>query len=351
MNKISLAVMLIFPLALSAQTVDSVDNIILRIGKQWEIKKEATFTLITYFDNPKKSFCQLAVYNAMPATKNKKQDFQTEWAELIEKNFTVFTLAQPATLKTKSGTAFQRLGAKATDKNGNPYYVQLNIYDCGNFYQSVVAVSTSQKQLQSYDSLWQGLITKINKNKSGSTQSNVTTTTTTAPSIDPSTTTTISSTELVGSWGKSASSPSAYTNGVLTNLGYAGYTKGQYTFHENGKYIFQGESFGGSSEFRLIDENGTYSVKNNSLVINPVRSLYRVVDGDGKLKKSQEIPLTKRTYTWQKYFFEGLNETDLILTSTKENAIDGGFSSHSMFPNSFIYSPGNKLEFRFLPLK
>ena len=138
---------------------------------------------------------------------------------------------------------------------------------------------------------------------------------------------------------------------MLTNLAYSGYTKGEYNFKADGTYNFQGESWGGSSEFRLIDESGTYLVSDNKLSIMPSKSLYRVVDGDGKLKKSENIPLKKRNYSWQKYFYEGLDETHLILSGEKENAIDGGYSAVAQFPNSFDYSPGKKLEFRFLPLK
>jgi len=157
--------------------------------------------------------------------------------------------------------------------------------------------------------------------------------------------------KIVGTWHRSSSSPSQYVNGTLTNLGYSGYTKGEYNFNADGTYYFQGESYGGSSDFRLIDESGTYSVNNNTLTISPKKSIYRVVDGDGKLKKSENLSIAKRSYTWQNYFFEGLNENALILSGQKENAIDGGYASNSLFANSFIYSPGKKLEFRFLPLK
>src|SRR5688572_21963964 len=118
-------------LTAASQTTDSVDHIVLRIPSVWQINKQQTFTELKYTSSDKKYFCQIAVYQAV-AARDQKSAFQTEWKELVEKNFTVFTLAEPTLLKTKQGSSFQRLGAKALDRNGNKYYVQLNVYDCGS---------------------------------------------------------------------------------------------------------------------------------------------------------------------------------------------------------------------------
>lgn len=331
----------IFVQTTRAQIKDSLDNLVFAVNNDWRLSHSESYKQFTFYGKDK-SFCQLTVYKAQPSSGNKTTDFQTEWKELVEKNFSVFTLASPMLKKSSKGIPYQRLGAKAVGSDGNKYYVQLNVFDCGNSIQSVVAVSGTQKQLQGYDSAWQKLITGIKKN-TATTSAIVNT-----QSVPPTDKT------IVGSWHKSASSPSAYTNGVVTNLAYSGYTKGEYNFQTDGSYTFQGESWGGymnSTEYRLIDEKGSFTVTGNTLQLTPSKSLYRVVDEEGILKSSQNLPLDKRTYTWKTHYYEGLNETSLILTATKENAIDGGFSQTSLFPNSFIYDPGKKLEFRFLPHK
>jgi hypothetical protein len=513
-----------------AQITDSLDNLIYTVSSDWKPSHSESYKQFTFYGKDK-SFCRFAIYKAQPSSGNKTTDFENEWKALVEKNFSVFTLASPTVLKNNKGVSFQRLGAKAVGKDGNKYYVQLNVYDCGNAIQSVIAVSGNQKQLQQYDPLWQSLITGVRKNKM--TPSSVTTVTSTstepvAPadktilgrwgktynpmlpytndqsinlafsgykrtqyifksdgtysfqgeawggkengykhrlknekeyglideagtyqitgkqltispaknmyrvvekdgkllrsetfplqkrtytwqryynpgmeenilvltadkenemdgefssfeaavsfpksygyslnknmfftflpldlSVAANTSTNID-TKLAGIWHKSSGSPSAYTNGVLTNLSYSGYTKGEYHFKTDGTYIFQGESWSGyynSNEYRLIDEKGVFAVNGNQLNITPSASLYRVVDSDGNLKKSEKLSLDKRTYIWQTHYYEGLQETALVLTAKKENAIDGGFASSTQFPDSFIYSPGKKLEFRFQPYK
>jgi hypothetical protein len=336
----ALLLLLFIPVWSYAQTTDSVDNIVLKVPASWQVSRQQTFTQYTLFDKNIKSFCQLTIYQQQPSTNNKQKDFENEWKELIEKNFTMVTLVKPVAMKDKKGNSFLRYGASGVAGDGNKYFVQLNMYDCGASIQSVIAVSGTKEHLSRYDSLWQGLITKVKRQNTSTV--NAANNNTAPAAIDA---------KLIGSWEKTSSSPSAYTNGVLTNPGYAGYTKGRYDFRQDGTYVFQSESSSNSTEYRLIDEKGTYAISGNKLTISPSNSLYRVVDDKGKLKKSEKIPANKRTYTWQTHYFEGLQETALILGAGKENVIDGGFSVNEAFPNSFIYSPGKTIEFRFLPLK
>ncbi|MBC7947429.1 MAG: hypothetical protein H7Y42_06090 [Chitinophagaceae bacterium] len=332
---------------LSAQIPDSLDNLVYKVNAGWKYLPNETYRQFT-FTGKGNSFCVVTIYQARPSSGNKNVDFNSEWTERVENNFTVFTLAAPKQLKSKSGSTFQRLGAKAVDKQGNNFYVQLNVFDCNTAIQSVLVISATQKQLQQYDSSWQGLITRVKKDRIAPNPPSVST------SAATSSTGSTARSAINGSWHKSSSSPSAYTNGVLTNLAYSGYTKGEYNFNNDGTYTFQGESWSGnfnSNEYRLLDEKGTFTLSGNQLSVVPTNALYREVDRDGKLKRSEKLSLAKRTYTWKTHYYEGLNETALVLAAGKENQIDGGFSSSEAFPKSFIYSPGKKLEFRFLPYK
>ena len=324
-----------------AQTAEhNVDNIYLKVPASWQMSKQATFTQFTLFDKNIKSFCQLVIYNQQPSSGNKLADFNKEWGDLVEKNFTMLVIVKPITMKDKLGNTFLRFGANGRATDGNKYYVQLNMYDCGSNIQSFLVTSGSKELLAKYDSLWQPLIVKVSKQTSGmvSTQ---------AANGNSAT----FNNTLAGTWHKSSSGPPQYVNGVLNNLAYSGYTKGQYTFNTNGTYVFQGELYNGINEFGLTDEIGSWSVTGNQLSLTPSKSLYRAVDLDGKLKRTENISKAKRIYTWTTHYYEGIQETSLILTAKETNAVDGGFSDPGLFPNSFIYSPGARLEFRFLPNK
>lgn len=342
--------LLAFCIAISstAQTADSVDNIILKIPAGWQVNKTASFTQLTLFDKNIKSFCQVSVYKQQPASNDIKKDFENEWKELVEKNFTTPAFGKPISMKDKKGNSFLRYGASGAAGDGNKYFIQLNVYDCGPSIQSVLAISGTKEHLQQYDSLWQPLIAKV-KRQPGNTN---------APAGPVNSI-------VVNRWGKSENPIGAYSNDMTVNLAFSGYKRCEYNFKPDGTYTFQGENWGAkvnnekfrlkdSKEYGLIDEIGTYQVNGNQLTVIPAKNIYRIVDGDGKIKRTESMGLAKRTYTWQTYYAIGMEETRLVLTASKINEIDGDFSTYEpavSFPSSFCYILNRKMFFKFLPMK
>jgi len=333
----------------NSSSSEVIDNITLNIPASWKINKQSSYTQLIFQNDQQKNFCQATFYNAQPASGNKQKDFENEWKELVEKNFTVLSLATPATLKDKKGNSFQRLGAKGTDKSGKKYYVQLNVYDCGSAIQSVLAISNTQKDLEQYDQTWQSLITAVKKQ---------------ATPVVQNTSTNQSNNSIVNRWGKVYNPLVAYSNDNLVNQAFSGYKRSEYIFRADGTYTFQGENWGGKEnntklhlksekEYGLIDEIGTYQVNGNQITITPTKNVYRIVDKDGKLFRTETLGLGKRSYSWQTYYAVGMEETRLVLTATKENDIDGEFSTFEpavSYPNSFGYALNKKMFFKFLPL-
>jgi len=159
--------------------------------------------------------------------------------------------------------------------------------------------------------------------------------------------------KIVGVWSKSASSPTGLagtidgTQKLMTN---AGYYKGQYQFKPDGTYTFKAESWGGylrSNEFWTTEENGSYLVGGDTLTVSPKSNKKTLRNREGVVQKSMNDPVEKVTYKWRLHYFEGLNETNLVLQAAKENSRDGGFSGNSNFPNSFLYSSTRNIEWRF----
>jgi len=150
---------------------------------------------------------------------------------------------------------------------------------------------------------------------------------------------------VVGVWDISASSPAG--SSMATN---AGYYKGQYQFRPDGTYAFKSERWFGyarSKEFYTTEESGTYAVEGDSLTVSPKASKTTLRTTEGAVQKVQTNQLERVTYRWRLHHFEGINETQLILQPPQQTARDGGFSSSSLFPNSYLYGPGGKLEWRF----
>lgn len=151
--------------------------------------------------------------------------------------------------------------------------------------------------------------------------------------------------KIVGVWSISAGNH-AGTN-LVTN---AGYSKGQYQFKPDGTYAFKSERWFGyarSKEFYTTEESGTYTVSGDTLTVSPKTSKTTLRSPEGVVQKTQNNPLERVTYKWQLHHFEGIDETQLVLRPPKETARDGGFSSSTLFPNSYLYSPSANLEWRF----
>lgn len=150
---------------------------------------------------------------------------------------------------------------------------------------------------------------------------------------------------VVGVWDISASNHAG--SSIATNPGYY---KGQYQFKPEGTYTFKSERWFGYSQSRLFhttEESGTYSVEGDSLTVSPKASRTTLRNTEGTVQKVQNNQLERVTYRWRLHHFEGINETQLILQPPRETTRDGGFSSNSLFPNSYLYGPGGKLEWKF----
>jgi hypothetical protein len=163
-------------------------------------------------------------------------------------------------------------------------------------------------------------------------------------SMNSTTAPTATENKILGVWSKSASSPSG---NMATN---AGYYKGRYEFKADGTYNFKAERWFGysrSREFYTTEEVGTYVVTGDSLTVSPKTSKTTLRNPEGVVQKTQNNQLEKVTYKWRLHYFEGLNETQLVLQAAQETTRDGGFSGNSDFPNSFLYTPGSILEWRF----
>lgn len=314
-----------------AQIMDSLDNLVLKIPAGWEVKKHGTYTELTKFNKTRNSFCHLAIYQQQPASGDKYASFTLEWEGLVLAYFETSETPAPQTRKTKNGNVLY-YGAQVVNKiNKLSYYTELHVYDCGSYVQSVLVMAGIKKHL--HDSLWQPLIVGVKKNSA---------------STLPAATGTAASNPFNGKWGKAGSSDMSVDAGaVLINVGSY---KCQYDFKPDGTYALRGEAWGGymrANDYTRIDESGTYKVSEQQLSLIPSKGKLQKLNRDGKVLKSENLAISKRTYSWQLHYFEGLNETQLVLTPAMQYTWDGGAGGNSLFPNGLLLSQQYKPEWRF----
>jgi hypothetical protein len=133
------------------------------------------------------------------------------------------------------------------------------------------------------------------------------------------------------------------TSSVINN----GHFRLRYVFNGDGSYSFKSERNYTSQRWWTIEESGSYSVNGDSLTITPRASKATLRNLDGVVQETRANPLEQVTYKWTTQFLEGIGETYLVLDPPSATSRDGVLGSNSLFPKAYLYTQGDKLEWRF----
>lgn len=127
----------------------------------------------------------------------------------------------------------------------------------------------------------------------------------------------------------------------------AGHMRLRYIFNADGTYNFKSERNYTSQRWWTIEESGSYAINENSLTISPKTSRATLRNLNGVVQETKANPLETVTYKWTTHFFEGIGETNLVLEPPQPTSRDGVLGSNSLFPRAYLYSQGDRLEWRF----
>lgn len=330
MKKMLLVPAVFFSFLLTAQVNESFDIATYTVPEGWKKDSKQGVVIYTKTDAGTGGFCILALYAAEKSTGDPAKDFEQEWKDLAVTPYGAEPAPATETQTTADGWKAVA-GASAAKQDDISSYIVLTVFSGFGKRTSVLANLNDPSYVAVLDQFLQSI--KLDKTASKPVANN-----------DPA----ISS-QLLGKWAKSSSGPPQYSNGRLVNFVNAGYHKAQYDFKSDGSYHFHGESQFSSNDFAITDEKGKYTVSGNQLTVIPASSSVKKVDLNGKLKKLDRLALTKRNYTWQFHYFEGIRQMQLVLSAANENMLDGGFKGNDLFPRSFLYSREYKPEWRFIP--
>jgi uncharacterized protein DUF6683 len=126
-----------------------------------------------------------------------------------------------------------------------------------------------------------------------------------------------------------------------------GHMRLRYVFNADGSYSFKSERNHTAQRWWTIEENGSFSVNGDTVTITPRTSKATLRDLNGVVQETRGNTLEKVTYKWTTHFFEGIGETNLVLQPPQATSRDGILGSNSLFPNAYLYTQGDKLEWRF----
>jgi uncharacterized protein DUF6683 len=128
---------------------------------------------------------------------------------------------------------------------------------------------------------------------------------------------------------------------------YGGVMRLRYIFNADGTYSFKSERSQQSQKWWTIEETGSFSVDGDSLTITPRTSNATLRNLNGVVQETRANQLEKVTYKWTTHFFEGIGETNLMLQPPSPTSRDGILGGNSRFPNAYLYTQGDRLEWRF----
>ena len=126
-----------------------------------------------------------------------------------------------------------------------------------------------------------------------------------------------------------------------------GHMRLRYVFNADGSYSFKSERNHTSQRWWTIEESGSFSVNGDTVTISPRTSKATLRDLNGVVQETRANTLEKVTYKWTTHFFEGIGETNLVLQPPQATSRDGILGGNSLFPNAYLYTQGDKLEWRF----
>ena len=140
---------------------------------------------------------------------------------------------------------------------------------------------------------------------------------------------------IVGTWTAAASAQ------------YGGLMRLRYIFNADGTYSFKAERSAQSQKWWTTEETGSYSVNGGSVTIAPRVSKLTLRNLNGVVQETRGNALERVTYKWTTHFFEGIGETNLVLEPPQATSRDGILGSNSLFPRAYLYTQGDRLEWRF----
>jgi hypothetical protein len=290
-------------------------------------KKEVTENIISYtsINNKNKTWCRIGIIKSTISKGNIEADFESEWQDLIVKNYKPTDAPQLNDVHETDGWKIKEGVAKFTFNNTDAM-ARLTTISGFDRCASIVVTTNSQEYIKDIDAL----LTSVEfKKQESATQ-------------PPATGNNSDNASIIGTWGASASDQSSYR----VNNGVMNYITRQYTFNLNGTYSFVSKAYDPLMDKILLGkENGTYQISGNNLTIIPGESVLEAwskKDGRdewGKLINTQNITLEKVNYQFTKHYFEGSHQWNLVLQASKVTQRDGPFSSYSTFLNAWYYGP------------
>jgi len=293
------------------------------IGWKKEVKQNY-YTSYTTTNSQNNSYCQIFIMLSTNSKGGIKEDFESEWQNLIVTNYKVTEAPQLTEPSSENGWTAKGGTAPFNFNNGQSIALLTTLSGYSKAV-SIVIITNSQEYMPVIQEFLGSVEMNTPQNNSNSVSDNNT-----------------ESSSIVGTWKANSSDQSSWrvNNGVMSTISR------QYTFNANGSYTFYCKTFDPlMNEILLARESGTYQISGNSITVVPQKSVVESwtkkdgTDKFGKLISSKDHQLEKTTYQFTKHYFSGIQVWNLVLQANQPTLRDGPFSNNSSFSNAWYYQP------------
>jgi hypothetical protein len=317
--------LLFFSSGLFAQT-DTFDIASFRAPAGWTKQSKDGGLILTASDQKKGTYAMIVLYRSDLSSGDPKRDFDSDWQQFVVEAFSAKNRPEMEPQKQADGWTVTTGGSTFESDLGTSAVI-LSTYSGFGRKFSAAAILNNQEYVAAIEAFASSIV--LSK-----PTANAPAPAATAPAEN----------SILGTWGSNLGTPMTYGDPVAA--GMAGYSKNQYTFNANGTYTFVSKTFRmGYDKLLLVRENGTYQTSGDTIAIRPQKSVIqawsKLNGGDnwGRLLSTQSRKLEAVNYRFTKHYFSGIDQWQVILQADAPTERDGPYSTFTLFPNAWYYSP------------
>jgi hypothetical protein len=285
-------------------------------------KTSSTNSAVSYAvtNNQKGTYCQIGVFASTTSKGNVQADFESEWQELVVKQYHPSTKPELVPAPSENGWDAQG-GTALFEFSGAQSVAMLMTMTSNGRCMSIVILTNTQDYRAEIEKFMESVELKKIAQPVSNTNDNA---------------------SILGTWNRTTSDQSSYRvkNGITNSI------IRQYTFNENGTYTYITKTFDPLMDKILLGkESGKFQISGNNLTVTPDKSVLEAwskkdgTDKWGNLLSAQNIALEKVTYQFTKHYFSGIQEWNLVLQAGAPTNREGPFSNNTTFSNAYYYTP------------
>ena len=315
-----------FLTAVAAQTTETFDIATFKTPTGWTKEAKENGLILTTSDKQRNTFAMIVLYRSDLSSGDAKRDFAADWQQFIAGAFAVKNAPQMEPQKQADGWTITTGGSTFEGDLGTSAVI-LSTYSGFSRKFSAAAIFNHQDYVAPIGEFAASIALRKP-----------------AANVPAAATAGQAENSILGTWGKNQGAHMTYGDPVAA--GMAGYSKDQYTFNSNGTYSFVSKTFRmGYDKIILVIENGTYQINDSTIAIKPQKSVIqawsKLNGGDkfGRLLSNQNRTLEPMKYRFTRHYFSGIDQWQLVLQGDQPTERDGPFSTFTLFPKAWYYSP------------